>query len=56
MSKAIPSKEEITKAIILNVFTAAIGVVIGMLITNAWEVHKDKSQQLTGYGRSIDQI
>lgn len=56
MSKGIPSKEEITKAIILNCFTAVIGVVIGMMITNWWEQHKDKSQQLSGYGRGIDQL
>lgn len=54
MARATPTKEELSKAIIINVFTTVIGIVIGMALHNAWENHKTKANAL--YKPSTSQL
>jgi hypothetical protein len=54
MARATPTKEELSKAVIINVFTTVVGILIGMGIHNLWETHKTKQNAL--YRPSTSQI
>lgn len=45
MSKGIPSRNEISKAIIVNIITATLGVVLGLAITTWWKQREQKAKQ-----------
>lgn len=46
MAKATPSKEELSKAIIINVFTTVIGICIGLCLNNMYQNYKVKKNGL----------
>lgn len=46
MSRAVPSANEVSRAIIINVFTATMGVVIGLMITSWWRKRQTKNQRM----------
>lgn len=46
MAKGMPSRTELEKAMIVNTFTTILGVVLGIMITQAWKNHKTKQNQL----------
>lgn len=46
MAKGVPTREELQKAIIINSITAAIGVFLGIVISNWWENRKKTGGQI----------
>lgn len=52
MARAVPSKEELSKALIVNVISGVIGIVLGMVISAWWENHQTVSKgiQVPGSG------
>lgn len=46
MSQAVPSKNELTKAIIINTISTALGIVIGIAFNTWWDQHKTRSNSM----------
>ena len=46
MAKGVPSRAELQKAIIINSVTAAIGVFLGIVISQWWENRKKMGAQV----------
>lgn len=46
MVKGVPSRTELEKAMIINTFTTVLGIVLGIMITQAYKNHKEKQNQL----------
>jgi hypothetical protein len=53
MAKGVPSRAELQKAIIINTFTATIGVILGLAISQWWHNHNQKGAQVPMPGMSV---
>jgi hypothetical protein len=50
MAKAIPSSAEISHELLISLFTATLGVILGIIINECWQRRKTGGQQVKGHG------
>lgn len=46
MSRAVPTKEELSKQLIIGVITALLGIILGMWITSMVDGYRQRKQAL----------
>ena len=56
MSKGVPTRNELQKALIINTMTTVVGVIIGMMINNWWQQRKQTGAQIPMPGMQVGDI